>query len=311
MCTQNRLKIFCGNSNPMLAQRVCSLLNVPLGQANIRYFNDGEIQVEVLDNVRGRDVYILQSTCRPVNRHLMELLIMADALKRASAYRINAVIPYYGYGRQDQKEKPRVAITSRMVADLLSTAGINRVVSVDLHVAQIEGFFDVPVDNLVSSEVLLEDLKKRLKGDEIVVAPDAGGVERSRSFAEALNIDLAIMDHRGMGFEPSIVGKVTDRSVVILDDMVDTGRTLIRVTEAVEKAEAGSIDAYCTHAVLSGDAMQKIENSKIRSLTITNTIPPSPMTMESRKIRILDIARMLSEAIRQAYDEIPLSSFSV
>jgi ribose-phosphate pyrophosphokinase len=305
---QGHFKVFSGNSNPMLARKVCSLIGVSLGQVLVSCFSDGEIRVEINENVRGRDVYVLQSTCRPVNQHLMELLLMMDALKRASVHRINAVIPYYGYGRQDQKEKPRVAITAKMVADLLRTAGADQVISVDLHATQIEGFFNIPVYNLVSNKVLLEDAEKRLKGDEVVVAPDAGGVERARALAEGLNIDLAMMDHRGVDYEPSIVGKVTDRPVIILDDMVDTGRTLIRAAKSAEKTGASCIDAYCIHPVLSGNAVEKIESSPIRSLTVTDTIPLSQEAMNSEKIRILSIANMLAEAIKRIHSEKPLSS---
>ena len=305
---QHRLKVFSGNSNPMLAREVCLLLGVALGQASVGRFNDGEIWVEINENVRGKDVYVIQSACRPVNQHLMELLVMMDALKRASAHRINAVIPYYGYGRQDQKEKPRVAITAKMVADLVTTAGAHQIISIDLHASQIEGFFDIPVDNVFGTKVLLEDVEKRLKGDEVIVAPDAGGVERARTFAERLKIDLAIMDHRGVEFEPSIVGNVKGRPVILLDDMVDTGRTLVRAAKAAQTAGARSVDAYCVHAVLSGDAIEKINQSPIRSLVITDTIPYPRESQASNKIRVVSIAPMLAEVIKRISYEKSVSS---
>jgi ribose-phosphate pyrophosphokinase len=305
---QNRFKIFTGNSNPTLAQKVCASLGVPLGQMLVHSFSDGEISVEIKDNVRGMDVYVFQSTSRPSNQHLMELLIMMDALKRASVRQVNAVLPYYGYGRQDQKEKPRVAITAKMVADLLITAGTHRIISIDLHAAQIEGFFNIPVENLVSINLFSRDLKKRLKGGEVVIAPDANGVERARAFAEKLGIGLAIMDHRGMGFESSIVGDITDRPVVILDDMVDTGRTLIRAIKVAEKGGAASIDAYCIHPVLSGDAVKRIESSSIRSLVVTDTVPMSHDMKGCEKIRVLSVAQIMAEAIKRVYCDEPLDS---
>ncbi len=302
--------IFSGSSNPLLAQKVCGHLDLPQGQVLAGTFSDGEVRLEIQQNVRGRDVFAIQSTCPPVNDNLIELLVMIDALKRASAGRVNAVIPYYGYGRQDQKDKPRVPITARMVADLLMAAGTDRVIAIDLHVNQIQGFFNIPVDHLYGTEVLLEDVRKRLEGNEIVVAPDAGGVERARWFAKRLNVGLAIMDHRsaeGLPFS-RIVGRVKGRPVIILDDMVDTGRTLIRATEAAIAAGAVWVDAYCVHAVLSGSAVADLERSSLRALTVTDTIPLTPEAANSEKIHTVSISRMLAEVIRRVHYEESVSS---
>ncbi len=307
---QGRITILCGNSSLQLIEKVSSHLRVTPGQALVKRFSDGEVRVEIQENLRGMDVYVIQSTCPPVNENLVELLVMIDAVKRASARRINAVIPYYGYGRQDQKDKPRVSIAAKVVADLLTVAGANRIISVNLHADQIQGFFNIPVDHLLGTEVLVEDLRRKLKGDEVVVAPDAGGVERARGFAKLLNVELAIVDHRGAedGGRGSIVGKVDGRSVIILDDMVDTGRTLIRALNGAEAAGAASIDAYCVHALLSGDSVEKLEASALRSLTVTDTIPPSERAQTSPKIRVVSVAPLIAEAIRQVYYEESVSS---
>ena len=294
----------------MLSQGVCSYLGLPRGQALVGRFSDGEVRVEISQNVRGLDVYVVQSLCPPVNENLIELLVIIDALKRASARRINAVIPYYGYGRQDQKDKPRVSITAKVVADLLTVSGLDRLISIDLHANQIQGFFNVPVDHLYGTEVLLEDAKKTLRGKATVVAPDAGGVERARIFAKRLNVDLAIMDHRGTECSPAsrIVGEVSARPVVILDDMIDTGQTLIRAAEAAHAAGASSIDAYCVHAVLSGNALEKIERSPLRSLTVTDTIPCPKQAGQTTKLRTVSIAPLLAEVIKRVHNEDSVSS---
>jgi len=304
------LIIIAGNSNPMLSQGVCSYLGLPLGQALVGRFSDGEVRVEINQNVRGFDVYVIQSLCPPVNENLIELLVIIDALKRASARRINAVIPYYGYGRQDQKDKPRVSIAAKVVADLLTVSGLDRLITIDFHATQIQGFFDLPVDHLYGTEVLLEDARKCLRGEDTVVAPDAGGVERARVFAKRLNVNLAIMDHRGTEGSPSssIVGDVTGRPVMILDDMVDTGQTLIRAAEAAQAAGACSIDAYCVHAVLSGNALGKIELSPLRSLTVTDTIPPPAQAGQATKLRTVSIAPLLAEVIKRVHNEDSVSS---
>lgn len=304
------LIIIPGNSNPMLSQGVCSYLGLPRGQALVGRFSDGEVRVEISQNVRGLDVYVIQSLCPPVNENLIELLVMIDALKRASARRINVVIPYYGYGRQDQKDKPRVSITAKVVADLLTVSGLHRLITIDLHANQIQGFFNVPVDHLYGTEVLLEDAKKSLRGEDTVVAPDAGGVERARLFAKRLNVNLAIMDHRGAEGCPSssIVGDVAGRPVMILDDMIDTGQTLIRAAEAAHAAGASSIDAYCVHAVLSGNALEKIERSPLRSLTVTDTIPRPKQAGQTTKLRTVSIAPLLAEVIKRVHNEDSVSS---
>jgi len=309
---QSRLTIFSGSSNPPLVQKVCSLLGVSLGHALVGRFSDGEVRVEIRQNVRGMDVYVIQSTCPPINENLMELLVLIDALKRASARRINAVIPYYGYGRKDKKDKPRVALTSKVVADLLAVAGCHRVITVDLHADQIQGFFDIPVDHLWGMGVLLEEVRKNMQGNEVVLAPDAGGVERARTFAKQLALDLAIMDHRRTDSESCscIVGNVRGRGVLILDDMVDTARTLDRTARSAEAAGAASIDAYCVHAILSGTALERLEASPLRSLTVADTIPLSQEAMAWEKIRVVSTAPMLSEVIKRVHYEESVSSLS-
>jgi ribose-phosphate pyrophosphokinase len=307
---QGRIIILFGNSNLQLVQKVCSYLDVTPGQAIVKRFSDGEVRVEIQENLRGMDVYVIQSTCPPVNENLVELLVMIDAIKRASARRINAVIPYYGYGRQDEKDKPRVSIAAKVAADLLTVAGANRIITVNLHADQIQGFFNIPVDHLLGTEVLVEDLRNRLKGNEVVVAPDAGGVERARRFAKLLNVELAIVDHRGTedGGRGSIVGKVEGRSVIILDDMVDTGRTLVRAANGAHAAGAASIDACCVHAILSGNSIENLEASPLRTLTVTDTIPLSEQMQSCRKIRSVSIAPLLAEAIRRVHYEESISS---
>jgi len=304
------LAIITGNSNPALSENVCSYLGLALGQTLVGRFSDGEVRVEIGQNVRGQDVYVMQSLCPPINENLIELLVMVDALKRASAWRINVVIPYYGYGRQDQKDKPRVSIAAKVVADLLTVAGLDRLITIDLHADQIQGFFNVPVDHLYGTEVLLEEARKNLSGSDIVVAPDAGGVERARVFAKKLNVDLAIMDHRDTASSPSshIVGEVSGKPVIILDDMVDTGKTLVRASEAARAAGASFIDAYCVHAILSSSALNRLERSPLRSMTVTDTIPHSEQASRSQKFRVVSIAPLLGEVIRRVHNEDSVSS---
>jgi ribose-phosphate pyrophosphokinase len=306
----SRLTLFSGNSNPPLSAKVCARLGISPGKALVTRFSDGEIRVEIGENIRGKDTYVLQSTCPPVNDNLMELLIIMDALKRASAGRITAILPYYGYGRQDQKEKPRVPLSSKVVADMITTAGANRVITIDLHAGQIQGFFNIPVDHLFGTSVFIPDVKETMRGDEIVVAPDSGGVERARHFAEALNLNLALMDYRGTenSLYPRIVGNVRGRRVVILDDMIDTGRTLLRTAKVAQDAGADVVDAYCVHAVLSGSAVGNFEASPLRSLTVTDTIPLSDEAQKSQKIRTVSIASMLAEIIRRVHFEESVSS---
>ena len=302
--------IFSGNSNPQLAYDVCDFCGVVPGKMSVGRFSDGEVRVEIEDSVRGMDVFVLQSTSPPVNESLMELLVMIDALKRASARRINAVTPYYGYGRQDEKEKPRVPITAKMVADLVTVAGADRLLAIDLHADQIEGFFEIPVDHIPGTAILLEDVKKALRGDEIVVAPDASGVGRARGFARRLGVDLAIMDHRGTGDLPysRIVGDVKGRRVIILDDMVDTGNTLVRACVGATAAGAAIVDAYCVHGVFSGLAVERLEPSPLRSMTVTDTIPLSEKARRSEKIRTVSIAPMLAQVIQRVHNEESVSA---
>jgi ribose-phosphate pyrophosphokinase len=307
---KDRPLIFSGNSNAQLARDVCNYCGVVPGQSLVGRFSDGEVRVEIKHSVRGMDVFVLQSTCPPVNENLMELLVMIDALKRASARRINAVMPYYGYGRQDEKEKPRVPITAKMVADLVTVAGADRLVAIDLHADQIEGFFEIPVDHIPGTEILLEDVKRALRGDEIVVAPDAAGVGRARRFARRLGVDLAIMDHRGTGDLPysRIVGDVKNRRVVILDDMVDTGNTLVRACVGATAAGAAIVDAYCVHGVFSGLALERLGSSPLRSVTVTDTIPLSATARCSEKIRTVSIAPMLAQVIQCVHNEESVSA---
>jgi ribose-phosphate pyrophosphokinase len=304
------LKIFCCNSNPPLARKMAALLNLEVSQALVGRFSDGEVRIEIHENVRGMDVFVLQSISPPVNENLVELLVMVDALKRASANRINVIVPYYGYGRQDQKEKPRVPITAKVVADLLMAAGAHRLVTIDLHSEQIQGFFSIPVDHLSGTEVLLEDLKLRLRGDEIVVAPDANGVPRARSFADRLKVDLAIMDYRRTGGEPyaRIVGNVVGRRVIILDDMINTGKTLERTARGVMLAGAALVEAYGVHALLSGNAVRRLEDSSLAMITVTDSVDLPENAVGSAKFRSVSIAPLLAAAVRAIHHEESLSA---
>jgi ribose-phosphate pyrophosphokinase len=304
----SRLTLFAGNSNPRLAESVCTQLGVAPGKAVITRFSDGEIRVEIGENVRGKDTYVLQSTCPPVNENIMELLVIIDALKRASASRINAIIPYYGYGRQDQKDKPRVPIAAKVVADLLAVAGADRVITIDLHADQIQGFFNVPVDHLFGTNVLASALKQELRGDEIVVAPDSGGVERARHFATRLKLDLALMDYRENGVHPRIVGNVKGKRVIILDDMVDTAATLVRTANVARESGAAIVDACVVHPVLSGNSVILVESSPIRMLMVTDTVPLSKAAQRCEKIVTVSIAPMLAEIIKRVHFEESVSS---
>jgi ribose-phosphate pyrophosphokinase len=304
----SRFTLFSGNSNPGLADKVCSELGAGLGRVLITRFSDGEIRVEVGENVRGKDTYVMQSTCPPVNENLMELLVMMDALKRASARRINAVIPYYGYGRQDQKEKPRVPLSAKVVADLLSVAGADRVITIDLHADQIQGFFEIPVDHMFGTIVLSDALDREIRGNGIVVAPDSGGAERARLFASRLKLDMALMDYReGNGHLPRIVGNVKGKRVIILDDLVDTARTILRTSEAAVLAGAETVEVCAVHPVLSGPALKNIEASPIRRIMVTDTIPLSESARACEKIHIVSIAPMLAEVVRRVHFEEQLS----
>jgi ribose-phosphate pyrophosphokinase len=314
--TRDELKIFAGNSNPPLAEEICRYLKVPLGKAIVETFSDGESKVEVKENVRGGDVFVIQSTCAPGNDNLMELLLMLDAFKRASAKRITAVIPYYGYARQDRKVAPRVPISAKLVADLITTSGASRILTLDLHSGQIQGFFNIPVDNLYATPVLLQYLKRRLGRDEVtIVSPDAGGVERARAFATRLNASLAIIDKRRAGpnvvAEMHIIGEVKGMVAVLLDDMVDTAGTLTMAAEALEREGAKKIFGCCTHPVLSGPSIQKINESPLEELIATNSVPLRPEAERCKKIKILSVAHLIGEAIQRTHQERSISSLFV
>ena len=309
------MKIFTGNANPGLAKEICDLMNIPLGNAVVSRFSDGEINVQIMDNVRGCDVFVVQPTASPVNRHLMELLIMIDAFKRASAARITAVLPYYGYSRQDRKVQPRVPITAKLVADLITTAGANRVLTIDLHAGQIQGFFNIPVDNLFAASVLLDYLRTKKFNNLTLVSPDAGGVERTRAFAKRLNASLAIIDKRrekaNVAQVMHIIGDVKGHDCLLLDDMVDTAGTLTEGVTALKNAGAGIVAAACTHAVLSGPAIQRINDSALDEVIVTNTIALDNKQKESRKLTVLSVAPVLAEAMTRIHEETSLSSLFV
>ena len=310
---KDEIKIFTGNSNPALAQAVCRQLDVARGAAVVRRFSDGEVLVEIAENVRGGDVFVIQSTCTPVNDNLIELLLMLDAFRRASAKRITAVIPYYGYSRQDRKVAPRVPISAKLVADLITTAGASRVLTVDLHAGQIQGFFNIPVDNLFATPVLLSYVTRRLNDHQVcVVSPDAGGVERARAFAKHLSASLAIIDKRRARAnevaEMHIVGDVRDRVAIVVDDMVDTAGTLVAAASALKANGALAVLACCTHPVLSGSAVSRIENSSLSELIVTDTIPLRPDAAACKQITVLPVAELLAEAIRRTHDEESISS---
>jgi ribose-phosphate pyrophosphokinase len=297
------INIFTGNANPALAEAVAKQMNTQLGKAFVGRFSDGEIQVEIQENVRGKNVVVMQSTCYPTNDNLMELMIMIDALKRASAYRITAVIPYFGYARQDRRPRSaRVAISARIIANMLqSVAGIERVLTMDLHADQIQGFFDIPVDNIYASPVLLSDLRTKKDNDLMVVSPDIGGVVRARALAKQLDCDLAIIDKRRPKANVSevmhLIGEVEGRHCVIMDDIIDTGGTLCKAAEALKERGAKGVTAYCTHAVLSGDAADRIASSQIDELVVTDTIPLNAGANKVKKIRQISIAPLLAETL--------------
>jgi ribose-phosphate pyrophosphokinase len=309
------LVVFAGNSNLQLAQDICRQIGISLGDAQVKRFSDGEIQIEIRENVRGKDVFVMQSTCAPVNDHLVELLLMIDAFKRSSAQRITAVIPYYGYARQDKKVTPRVPISAKLVADLIERAGANRVITMDLHAGQIQGFFNVPVDNLFAAPVLLQYIKENFKNDTVIVSPDAGGVERARAFAKRLNSLLAIIDKRrdapNKAEAMNVVGDVDGKTAVILDDMVDTAGTLTEAALALKERGASEIHACSAHAVLSGPAVERIRDSEIQSLVVTDTIPVADRAKGCDKIRVLSVSRLLAEAIQRCHTGSSVSSLFV
>ena len=311
------MAVFTGNANPVLAQEIARHLMQPLGRAMVGRFSDGEIQVEIMENVRGKDVYLVQSTCPPANEHLMELLVMADACKRASAGRITAVIPYLGYARQDRRQRAmRVPITAKLVADMIGCAGVDRVLTVDLHADQIQGFFDVPVDNVYASPVLLGEVWKQKYDNMIVVSPDVGGVVRARALARRLdNADLAIIDKRRQRANESqvmnIIGDVRGRSCILVDDLVDTAGTLCQAAQALKDEGAERVIAYITHPVLSGKAVERIENSALDQLVVTDTIPLGEAARKCKRIRVLSVAELLAETMRRIRDEESVSSLYV
>jgi ribose-phosphate pyrophosphokinase len=297
--------IFSGNSNPPLSRKICEYIHVPLGGEKVKRFSDGEIQIEIDENVRSKDVFVIQSICSPVNDNLVELLLMLDALKRASANKITAVIPYYGYARQDKKVAPRVPISAKLVADILTVAGANRIITMDLHAGQIQGFFNIPVDNLFAAPVIIDYIRKKFNNDLVIVSPDAGGVERARAFAKRLNAGLAIIDKRrdapNQAKAMAVIGDVADKVVVILDDMVDTAGTLVEAAGAIMKKGAREIHASCCHAVLSGPAIQRIEDSDLKTLVVTDTIPLKKNAKDCNKIKVLSISELIGEAIIRSF----------
>jgi ribose-phosphate pyrophosphokinase len=305
---ENQMKdfvVFSGNSNPVLSQKICEYLGVSLGKAKVKTFSDGEIQIEINENVRSRDVYVIQSTCSPVNDNLVELLLMIDAFKRSSARRITAVIPYYGYARQDKKVAPRVPISAKLVADLLTISGTNRVITMDLHAGQIQGFFSIPVDNLFAAAVTIKYIKENFNDNLVIVSPDAGGVERARAFAKRLNADLAIIDKRraapNKAKAMAVVGDVKDKTAVILDDLVDTAGTLSQAATAIIKAGAREVHAACAHPVLSGPAVDRILESELKSVVVTDTIPLNSKAQNCGKIKVLTISELVGEAMIRSY----------
>lgn len=308
------LRVFTGNSNIDLAQEVVGNLGTVLGKAKVKNFSDGEINVEIDESVRGMDVFVIQSICHPVNNNLMELLILIDALKRASAERITAVLPYYGYARQDRKVSPRAPISAKLIADLITTAGASRILTVDLHAGQIQGFFNIPVDHLFAAPVLLEYLKK-FTDEMVIVAPDAGGVERARAYAKRLNCTLAIIDKRREGPNVSqvmnIIGDVSGLTAILVDDMVDTGGTLVRAAYALMEKGAKRIFACCTHPVLSGKAVDLIHESPIQEMIVTNTIPLREEAKACSKIKVLSVSNLLADAIRRIYEDESVSCLFV
>jgi ribose-phosphate pyrophosphokinase len=307
------LVVFTGNANPLLAHNVVKRLNIPIGHAVVGKFSDGEVMVEILENVRGKDVFVLQSTCMPTNDNLMELLVMVDALRRASAGRITAAMPYYGYARQDRRpSSARVAISAKLVANMLAAVGVDRVLTMDLHADQIQGFFDVPVDNIYAAPVLLGDVWKHNYDNVIVVSPDVGGVVRARALAKRLESDLAIIDKRrprpNVSEVMNIIGEVEGRTCVIMDDIVDTANTLARASDALKEQGATRVLAYCTHAVLSGAAVQRIADSSLDEVVVTDTIPLRSDAQGCKKIRVLSVAGLLAETILRISNEDSVSS---
>src|SRR5210317_935997 len=311
----NIIKIFSGNANPELAKEICEHLDMPLSKVEVRRFSDGEIFVEIGENVRGTDVFVIQPTCTPVNDHLMELVIMVDALRRASARRITAVLPYYGYARQDRKNAPRVPITAKVVAEMLMAVGVRRVLCMDLHAGQIGGFFNIPVDHLYAAPVVLQYIQKTFDDNVIMVSPDAGGVERTRAFAKRLNSGLAIIDKRRD--KPNeceamhVIGDVKGKTAILMDDMVDTAGTLCAGAKTLLENGAKEVHACCSHPVLSGPAIERLRNSDIKSLVVTNSIPLAGEAKKCDKIKVLSVSELLADAIHRIHNEDSVSSLFV
>lgn len=306
------IKLITGNANPELAKKVSDYLQIPLTETMVSTFSDGEIMVQIKENIRGSDAFVIQPTCTPVNHNIMELLLIIDALKRASAGRITAVIPYYGYARQDRKVQPRVPISAKLIANLIAVAGANRVLSIDLHAGQIQGFFDIPVDHLFAIPVILDYLRKNnLLNNITVVSPDAGGTERARVFAKKINAPLAIIDKRRDAPNVSkvmyVIGEVKDRDALIIDDMIDTGGTLVQAANALKEKGAKRVFAACTHAVLSGPAIERLNNSVLEEVIVTDTIPVYDKKEKCPKIKVLTVAHLLGEAIKRIHEETSIS----
>jgi ribose-phosphate pyrophosphokinase len=309
------IKIFTGNANRPLAEEICNSLKLQLGHSSVSRFSDGEVYFQILENVRGKDVFVIQPTCSPVDTTLVELLLMIDAFKRASARRITAVLPYFGYARQDRKDKPRVPISAKLVADVLSTAGASRALTMDLHVPQIQGFFDIPVDHLFAAPVMIEHFQKLNLSELTVVSPDAGGTERARAYAKKLSANLAIIDKRreeaNVAEVVNIVGEVHGRNALIVDDIIDTAGTLVKSAEAIMKKGAQNVFACCTHPVLSGHAVQRINESCLEQVVVTNSIPLSSQGGQSQKIQVLSVAELLGKAIKSIHEETSVSSLFI
>lgn len=312
---RDRLKVFCGSANPALAQEICRCLKIPLGRSEVTRFSDGEVRVQVLENVRGADVFVVQPTSQPVDTHLMELLLMMDAFKRASARRITPVIPYYGYSRQDRKDRPRVPISAKLVADLLTTAGAHRALTMDLHAPQIQGFFEIPVDHFFAAPVLVEYFQTLELQNLTVVAPDAGGVERARFFAKKMDCALAIMDKRRTEVNEAeimhVIGDVEGRTAIVVDDMIDTAGTLVKTVDALLEHGARSVYACCTHPILSGKAVPRICQSKIEQVVVTNSIPISEEARNCGRIKVLSVAPLLARAIQSIHEETSVSTLFI
>jgi ribose-phosphate pyrophosphokinase len=310
-----RFKIFAGTANPALAEAICKHLDVPLGQSLLGRFSDGEIYFQILENVRGADVFVVQPCCYPVDNHLLELLLMIDAFKRASAWRITAVLPYYCYARQDRKDKPRVPISAKLVADLLETAGASRALTLDLHAPQIQGYFDVPVDHLYGSPVLVEYFRNKKLPNLTVVSPDAGGVERARAFAKKLDAPLAIVDKRRVDLDVTevmnLIGDVKGRSTLIVDDIIDTAGTLVKTADALLREGATQVFAACTHAVFSGPAAERIANSRITEVVATDSVPLSEAAKKLKNVTILSVADLLARGIRSIHEETSISELFI